>query len=633
MRHIFSTMSRKSDTNIKISDRRMNCITRLRITLCASLTVASLITQEAIGQQRFVTTPIDLTSLNAFVAPGPNWTLAAGVTGSFEEASQKNEKGTGVLVNQFNPKIQFKSEANLVSKLEHGDLFLSLDFMMPKGSNAGIYLQGRYEVQLFDSWKSKVLRVADCGSIYERWDDARPEGRKGFEGHVPDVNASFAPNLWQHLEIQFQAPRFSPEGKKISPARFIRVTLNGVILHENVIVNGPTRASAFQDEKAAGPLMIQGDHGPLAIRNINYALLNDFKVDLTDLQYVYYEGKFNSFSDLKEDRVTRRGKANAVDVTLADNINEAGLIFTGKFQVAEQRPYQFIVQRWGHLSLSVDGKEVIKQHDLFGEESVWLDLAKGEHTFVLTYMKNYSWAPSGIGFLIGTANARPFALHAEASIPVIPPEPLIAIEPGRDPEIVRSFMFYRGKKKTHVLSVGLPEEINYALNLDQGAIMKVWRGPFLNATDMWYERGEPQTSAPMGAVVDLSGKAPLWPDGTSRDSIAMTYEGYTLDAARVPTFMYTVGGLQVKDVIRPAAGNDGLTRTMTVSGSSPNATFVLGEGSRIIKLDKRLYVIDQRYYIRLADDKSEAKIIDRGTSQLLVLPLKSATSVSYSIIW
>ncbi|MEJ1237532.1 DUF1080 domain-containing protein [Chryseolinea sp. T2] len=611
----------------------MNRISRLRMTLCASLALACGLTDTATAQQRFVTTPIDLTSMNAFVSPAPNWTLAAGVNGSFEDASLKIDKGTGVLVNQFNPKIQFKPEANLVSKLEHGDLFLSLDFMMPKGSNAGIYLQGRYEVQLFDSWKSSVLHVADCGSIYERWDDSRPEGKKGFEGHAPDVNASFAPNLWQHLEIQFQAPRFSSDGKKISPARFIKVTLNGVILHENVIVNGPTRSSAFQDEKASGPLVIQGDHGPLAMRNINYALLNDFKVELTDLQYVYYEGKFNSFADLTEERVTRRGKANAVDVTLADNINAAGLIFTGKFQIAEQRPYQFIVQRWGHLSLSVDGKEVIRQHDLFGEESVWIDLAKGEHTFVLTYMKNYSWAPSGIGFLIGTANARPFAMHAEASIPVIPPEPLIAIEPQREPEIIRSFMFYKGKKKTHVLSVGLPEGINYALNLDQGAIMKVWRGPFLNATDMWYERGEPQTSAPMGAVVDLSGKAPIWPDGVSRDSVAMAYEGYTLDGARIPTFMYSVGSLHVADLIKPASGNDGLTRTLTFSGPSANATVVLGEGSKITKIDKRLYVIDQRYYIRLADDRSEAQIVSGSSGQVLILPLKSAMSISYSIIW
>lgn len=601
--------------------------------LCAMLTIASLYTPTAVGQQRFVTTPIDLNSMNAFVSPSSNWTLAAGVSGTYNDASLKMEKGTGVLVNQFDPKIQFRSEANLVTKLQHGDLFLSVDFMMPKGSNAGIYLQGRYEVQLFDSWKSEVLHVADCGGIYERWDESRAVGQKGFEGHPPTINAAFAPNLWQHLEIEFQAPRFAPDGRKISPARFVRVTLNGVVLHENVIVNGPTRAAAFIDENASGPLVIQGDHGPLAMRNIQYALLNDFKVDLTDLQYVYYEGKFNSFADFTEDRVTRRGKANAVDVNLADNINAAGLIFTGKFQIHEGRPYQFIIQRWGHINLVVDGREIIRQHDLFGEESVWIDLAKGEHTFVLTYMKNYSWAPSGIGFLIGTANARPYPIHAVASIPVIPPEPLIAVMPAREPEIVRSFMYFNGKKKTHVLSAGLPQGLNYALNLDQGAVMKVWRGPFLNATDMWYERGEPQTASPMGAVIDLPGKAPLLPDGEPRDSVAMTYDGYSLDAARIPTFMYTVAGVRVMDAIKASPDNDGLTRTLTLSSPVANSAVLLAEGARITRLNKRLYVVDQRYYIRLADEKNDARVVDRGAGQQLILPLKSATSVSYSIIW
>jgi hypothetical protein len=617
----------------------MNQFTLLRVSVCATLlTFAGSITEHVRAQQRFVTTPVDLTNRDAFTSPAQNWTIVGSVMGGFSDASLRTGKGTGVLYNAFNEKIQFKPEANLFTKIEHGDMFLSLDFLIPKGSNAGIYLQGRYEVQLFDSWKVDPVHVTDCGSIYERWDDKRAEGSKGFEGHPADINASLAPNLWQHLEIEFQAPRFSPEGRKISPARFVRVSLNGVIIHENVIVNGPTRSAAFSDEKPRGPLMLQGDHGPLAIRNLQYALLNDFEVNVTDLQYAYYEGKYKSFKEFTEnlnaDRLTRKGKANAIDVTLADDINNAGLIFTGKFVIPEQRPYQFIIQRWGHLSLSVDGKEIIKEGELFGEESVWMDLTKGEHTFVLQYLKNFSWAPSGIGFLIGTANARPYALHAVASIPVIPPEPLITVGPTREPEIVRSFMYDNGKKKTHVLSVGFPQGLNYALNLDQGALMKVWRGPFLNATDMWYERGEPQTSSPMGAVVGQTGKAAFAPDGSVIDSVAMTYKGYALDADRIPAFSYEVGSLKLTDIIKPSPDNDGLTRTLSVAGTPPaGASVVLAEGEHIVKLDKRVYVIDQRYYIRLSDEKQPAEIVTRGMKQALILPVRSATTITYTIIW
>ena len=64
------------------------------------------------------------------------------------------------------------------------------------------------------------------------------------------------------------APRFDEEGKKIENGRFVKVVHNGKVIHENVEVTGPTRAAAFENEAAKGPLMLQGDHGPVAFRNI-----------------------------------------------------------------------------------------------------------------------------------------------------------------------------------------------------------------------------------------------------------------------------------------------------------------------------------------------------------------------------
>ena len=65
----------------------------------------------------------------------------------------------------------------------------------------------------------------------------------------------------------FRAPRFDAGGKKTANARFVKVVHNGQVIHENVEVTGPTRAAAFNDEKPHGPLMLQGDHGPVAYRN------------------------------------------------------------------------------------------------------------------------------------------------------------------------------------------------------------------------------------------------------------------------------------------------------------------------------------------------------------------------------
>ena len=89
-----------------------------------------------------------------------------------------------------------------------------------------------------------------------------------MEGHPPRVNASKQPGEWQSFDIVFRAPRFDASGTKTENARFVRVIHNGVVIHENVELTGPTNASAFADENPTGPVMLQGDHGPVAFRNL-----------------------------------------------------------------------------------------------------------------------------------------------------------------------------------------------------------------------------------------------------------------------------------------------------------------------------------------------------------------------------
>ncbi len=75
------------------------------------------------------------------------------------------------------------------------------------------------------------------------------------------------PFQWQSYDIIFRAPRFDADGNKIANARFERVVHNGQVVHEDVELSGPTRG-AFSGEVAVGPLRLQGDHGPIAYRNI-----------------------------------------------------------------------------------------------------------------------------------------------------------------------------------------------------------------------------------------------------------------------------------------------------------------------------------------------------------------------------
>jgi len=169
-----------------------------------------------------------------------------------------NKPGSGVIVNGPTGRTR-----NILSRAEFGDVRAHIEFMVPKGSNSGVYFMGRYEIQVFDSWGAGEPKHSDCGGIYQRWDN-----NKGFEGHPPRVNASLAPGQWQTFDVIFRAPRFDKNGRKIANARFEKVVHNGIVVHEDLELTGPTRASAYNDEKPTGPLMLQGDHGPVAYRKI-----------------------------------------------------------------------------------------------------------------------------------------------------------------------------------------------------------------------------------------------------------------------------------------------------------------------------------------------------------------------------
>lgn len=170
--------------------------------------------------------------------------------------------GTGTIVNGPTGKT-----SNLLSKAEFGDVKAHIEFMVSKDSNSGVYFMGRYEIQVFDSWqKESEYAGIECGGIYQRWDNNRTP--KGFEGHSPRINASRPPGQWQTFDVIFRAPRFDDAGRKVANARFEKVVHNGVVVHADVELTGPTRASTYNDEKPKGPFMLQGDHGPVAYRNI-----------------------------------------------------------------------------------------------------------------------------------------------------------------------------------------------------------------------------------------------------------------------------------------------------------------------------------------------------------------------------
>ena len=197
--------------------------------------------------------------LDAWRAPTGEWTVAGDVvTGTADPKKLEARPGAGTIYNGGKGRT-----GNLITAQEFGDVELHVEFLVPKGSNSGVYLMARYEIQVFDSFGVAEPHYSDCGGIYQRWADGR-----GFEGRPPRINAARRPGEWQTFDITFRAPRFDASGHKTANARFVKVVHNGTVIHENEAVTGPTRAATYSDEKPLGPLMLQGDHGPVAYRNL-----------------------------------------------------------------------------------------------------------------------------------------------------------------------------------------------------------------------------------------------------------------------------------------------------------------------------------------------------------------------------
>jgi hypothetical protein len=458
----------------------------------------ALASDECRSQTPEVLKTLSTNNLDAFRPTGKNWNLASNASADPEVAGNlQGVPGEGTLVNLIMP----TGNQDLVTREEFGDLQLELDFMMSLGSNSGVYLQGRYEVQLFDSWKLLRTVFSDCGGIYERWDDARGVGKEGFEGSPPLMNTSKAPGLWQHLKVVFRAPRFDSQGMKTANARFDEVYLNGVLVQTAVSLTGPTRGSMFKDEQPLGPVRIQGDHGNVAFRNIRY------------------------------------GKP---EVVVNKNEND---------------------------------------------------------------------------------------------------DPIL-IDPQGRPYLLRSYLMHRSRKLTHVISYGHPDKLNYSYDLKQGALLQAWRGDYLDVTEMWHERGEPQLAKPRGsllmfndapALAILSEPGSSWPDSLAFDELRN--EGYTLDADRTPTFQYSIQGMQISDKI---SGKDpqGITRELAVKDPKEKLYFRVAVDSTIAPAGKNMYIIgDRGYYLRL-DDRYKPIIRRVSKGMELLVPIDKLTpTMTYSIIF
>ena len=171
----------------------------------------------------------------------------------------KSKKAGWKLIGKDAMEVVPKS-GSIITKKSFGDYRLHLEFRSPfmpssrgqKRGNSGVYLHGRYEVQVLDSYGLEG-RDNECGGIYKV---SRPR-----------VNACAPPTHWQTYDITFRAPRFDSKGEKIENAQ-ITVSHNGINIHKDLELPTFTGSAIAKNEVPTAPLMLQDHNDHVQYRNI-----------------------------------------------------------------------------------------------------------------------------------------------------------------------------------------------------------------------------------------------------------------------------------------------------------------------------------------------------------------------------
>lgn len=150
------------------------------------------------------------------------------------------------------------------TKVAFGDAQLHIEWRAPvrvegegqHRGNSGVFLQGKYEVQVLDSYENPTYVNGQAASIYKQ--------------HIPLVNASRPPGEWQSYDIIYRAPRFAEDGALLSPGR-MTVLHNGVLVQLDAEVKGVTVNTGrpfYEKHEGKLPLMLQDHASPVSFRNV-----------------------------------------------------------------------------------------------------------------------------------------------------------------------------------------------------------------------------------------------------------------------------------------------------------------------------------------------------------------------------
>lgn len=580
-------------------------------------------------------TKLQLDDLGAFQrADAVAWKIAGGIFFSrFDPNKIQQGEGRGVLYINNNS----GNTAVLLTEFRHADMDVDLEFMTGKGSEASIWLQGRYKISLKDSWQQASPKSTDCGGSPVAGSDSLG---------MPLLNASKAPGLWQHLTVHFRAARFDAAGKKTSPAVFDKVTLNGKTVLENLTLPALSPGSFEKTEKGRASLAFLSSKGAIAFRNVMYKAYDPRNLTLSNMRFDIYKGLYKNYDTVKNFTPYKSGTTDSLTWRVGDK--RAELKISGDMNIITAGDYLFRVRGGGAVALVVDEKLVVNNEGTREYTTAYtgsIKLTEGKHKFAL-FHANYDeclvieYEGPGIPFTTLTTPA--------SERKVKPPVPMELPVTGT-PVMQRGFMIHQGKVNPYAVTVGFPNGISYAYDLTCFNLTGMWRGKYVDVSNMWEERGEAQLQIPLGANVEMDGLPALfntdaapetWPDSVIVDNNVFTERGYRIDSVNVPIYLYTYKGGKVED--RISSDKEGLIRRITYTKTTGEAqsSILLASGSFIEKLPDGSFAIDDKqFYIQFPDLESAGRaVITKFKNGRMGLLWKFKTdraseTITYSLIW
>ncbi|NJB85477.1 hypothetical protein GGR26_001222 [Lewinella marina] len=460
------------------------------------------------------------------------------------------------------------------------------------------------------------------------------------------AEVSATPGVWQNLELAYLPARGQ------DPPLLVATYLNGNLIY----YQQPLPATGGG---AGGPLtleLLQGEMSLTNMRSLGQAgrssavdSAGEVELSLPLIRYAYYDiaGNPEDVTDYASLTPTKQGYISRFDL---DGLREKGsgyaLRFTSELDIPKAGTYKFRITSPASTRLYIDDELVV---DLGGrvegiEGGGSVELGEGNHRVRLDHYQFTGWNHLKVKYALEGQEFASFNDMPEDRAVATPRsgEPL-AIEADERPYLLRSFLNFPPArvydytdKRTHVINVGEARGPHYSYDLRNGSLLQAWRGPYLDVSEMWVGRGEPQVARALAPVVAFDGR-PQWntdTDAWPEHAEDFHHLRYELDGAGRPTFFFaTPGGGEVSDEIVPT--DRGLRRTLINHSTDEILVTSVVAAAAIRETGKGSFeLVDPGLQVSIDQLASGGLRLLRGEgTQRLVAELPPGEQLTYSLNW